>query len=151
VGSELERPCQELGLPKAEGPVRVLVLNEADHHVFRAQAAVPVQVGDEQSVTDDSFSRGLLDFPQYTRPAEIAFRSGEQERPDLKVPDVLLSGNHAEIRRWRKREALARTLARRPDLLASAALDDEERRILGELQDGRIAGLQEGKVKSGKP
>ena len=51
----------------------------------------------------------------------------------LKVPDVLLSGNHAEIRRWRKREAVARTLARRPDLLAGAALDDEEQEILREL------------------
>ena len=62
---------------------------------------VPGVVGDEQSVAEDSFSRGLLDFPHYTRPADW---NGE------KVPDVLLSGNHAEIRRWRKREALARTL-----------------------------------------
>ena len=51
----------------------------------------------------------------------------------MKVPDVLLSGNHAEIRRWRKREALARTLARRPDLLDGATLDDEEQEILREL------------------
>jgi tRNA (guanine37-N1)-methyltransferase len=51
----------------------------------------------------------------------------------LKVPDVLLSGNHAEIRRWRKREAVARTLARRPDLLSAATLDDEEQQILREL------------------
>jgi tRNA (guanine37-N1)-methyltransferase len=53
------------------------------------------------------------------------------------VPDVLLSGNHAEIRRWRKREALTRTLERRPDLLAAADLDDEEKEILKELNDGR--------------
>jgi tRNA (guanine37-N1)-methyltransferase len=85
---------------------------------------VPGVVGDEQSVAADSFSRGLLDFPQYTRPAEVG---------GARVPDVLLSGNHAEIRRWRKREALARTIARRPDLLAGAALDDEERQILREL------------------
>jgi tRNA (guanine37-N1)-methyltransferase len=85
---------------------------------------IPGVVGDEQSVAEDSFTRGLLDFPQYTRPAEIR---GE------KVPDVLLSGNHAEIRRWRKREAVARTLARRPDLLAAASLDDEEQEILREL------------------
>ena len=66
---------------------------------------VPGVVGDEQSVAEDSFSRGLLDFPQYTRPAEIG---GARPRTSgLKVPDVLLSGNHAEIRRWRKREALA--------------------------------------------
>ena len=85
---------------------------------------VPGVVGDDQSVVDDSFSRGLLDFPHYTRPAEVE---------SLRVPDVLLSGNHAEIRRWRKRESLSRTLERRPDLLADAALDDEEREILREL------------------
>src|SRR5262245_47593361 len=78
---------------------------------------VPGVVGDDESVAADSFSRGLLDFPQFTRPAEIG---------DLKVPDVLLSGNHAAIRRWRKREALTRTLARRPDLLDGAVLDEEE-------------------------
>jgi tRNA (guanine37-N1)-methyltransferase len=100
---------------------------------------VPGVVGDEQSVAQDSFSRGLLDFPQYTRPAELtgdlvrrpgsvdAAREGNLE---LKVPDVLLSGNHAEIRRWRKREAVTRTLDRRPDLLVGAELDEEEREIL---------------------
>jgi len=89
---------------------------------------VPGVVGDGQSVVEDSFSRGLLDFPQFTRPPEIgAFR----------VPDVLLSGNHAEIRRWRKREALSRTLERRPDLLDEAALDDEEREMLRELKGAR--------------
>jgi tRNA (guanine37-N1)-methyltransferase len=89
---------------------------------------VPGVVGDEQSVAEDSFSRGLLDFPQYTRPAEVG---------DLRVPDVLLSGNHAEIRKWRKREALTRTLERRPDLLAEAVLDEEELEILKELRHGR--------------
>jgi tRNA (guanine37-N1)-methyltransferase len=89
---------------------------------------IPGVVGDEQSVADDSFSRGLLDFPQYTRPAEVS---------DLRVPDVLLSGNHAEIRRWRKKEALSRTLERRPDLLAAASLDDEEKAILKELRHER--------------
>jgi tRNA (guanine37-N1)-methyltransferase len=93
---------------------------------------VPGVVGDEQSVMADSFSRGLLDFPQYTRPAEVSTPSRV-----LKVPDVLLSGNHGEIRRWRKREALSRTLDRRPDLLADAALDDEERAILKELRHER--------------
>ena len=92
---------------------------------------LPGVVGDEQSVAHDSFSRGLLDFPQYTRPAAIT--GWEARAGDLKVPDVLMSGNHAEIRRWRKREALARTLARRPDLLNGAVLDDEEREILRDL------------------
>jgi tRNA (guanine37-N1)-methyltransferase len=86
---------------------------------------VPGVVGDEQSVVHDSFTRGLLDFPQYTRPPEIAA---------LRVPDVLLSGNHAEIRRWRKRQAVTRTWTRRPDLLAAATLDEEEQEILRELE-----------------
>jgi tRNA (guanine37-N1)-methyltransferase len=94
---------------------------------------VPGVVGDEQSVAQDSFSRGLLNHPQYTRPATIrsASRSGER---DLAVPEVLMSGNHAEIRRWRKREALSRTLERRPDLLDAASLDDEEEQMLRELK-----------------
>jgi tRNA (guanine37-N1)-methyltransferase len=93
---------------------------------------VPGVVGDEQSVADDSFSRGLLDFPQFTRPAEI--RSDAAGESVLSVPDVLVSGNHAEIRRWRKREALKRTLERRPELLESATLDEEERELLQELR-----------------
>jgi len=85
---------------------------------------LPGAVGDEQSVECDSFTRGLLDYPHYTRPAE--FRG-------FTVPDVLLSGHHEQVRRWRKRQAVARTLARRPDLLAAAELDDEERAIVREL------------------
>src|SRR5882672_5786769 len=85
---------------------------------------VPGVVGDEQSVAEDSFSRGLLDYPHYTRPAEFA---------GMKVPDVLLSGHHADVRRWRKKTALARTLDRRPELLESAVLDDEDRRLLEEI------------------
>jgi tRNA (guanine37-N1)-methyltransferase len=85
---------------------------------------LPGAVGDEQSVEADSFSRGLLDYPHYTRPAEFE---------GLKVPEVLLSGHHEMIRRWRSREALRRTVERRPDLLSSAELDNEEREILREL------------------
>lgn len=103
--------------------------------VFDAVARlVPGVVGDEQSVAQESFSRGLLDFPQFTRPPEVTLAGAERT---LRVPDVLLSGNHAEIRRWRKREALARTLDRRPDLLATAVLDEEEKELLKELQHGR--------------
>ena len=89
---------------------------------------IPGVVGDEDSVAGDSFSRGLLDYPHYTRPAE--FRS-------WKVPDVLVSGHHAEIRRWRKRQALELTLTRRPDLLADADLDVEEQDILRELMEAK--------------
>jgi tRNA (guanine37-N1)-methyltransferase len=69
---------------------------------------MPGVLGHEQSAVDDSFSRGLLEAPQYTRPAE--FRS-------WKIPDILLSGNHAEIERWRKEQAIKRTRENRPDLL----------------------------------
>ncbi len=69
---------------------------------------LPGVLGDEDSAQDDSFSQGLLEYPQYTRPAE--FRG-------MKVPEVLLSGNHAEIARWRAEQARLRTQERRPDLL----------------------------------
>jgi tRNA (guanine37-N1)-methyltransferase len=84
---------------------------------------VPGVVGDTQSVAMDSYTRGLLDYPHYTRPAE--FRGH-------RVPDVLVSGHHAEIRAWRRRAALSRTAERRPELLASTELDDEERAFLAE-------------------
>jgi tRNA (guanine37-N1)-methyltransferase len=85
-------------------------------------------VGDAQSVAEDSFGRGLLDYPHYTRPAEFAGR---------KVPDVLLSGHHADVRRWRRRTALERTLERRPDLIEQASLDDEDRKLLEEIMKER--------------
>ena len=86
---------------------------------------VPGVVGDAASVVTESFSGGLLDCPQYTRPA--VFR----ERP---VPEVLLSGHHAAIEQWRRRERLRRTLTRRPDLLEHAALDADDRRELARLR-----------------
>src|SRR5712691_12838286 len=89
---------------------------------------IPGVVGDEQSVAEDSFARGLLDFPHYTRPAEFA---------GMKVPDVLLSGHHADVRRWRRKTALARTLDRRPELLERAALDAEDRTLLAEIMRER--------------
>jgi tRNA (guanine37-N1)-methyltransferase len=85
---------------------------------------VPGVVGDEQSVARDTFATGLLDFPQYTRPAEFN---------GMGVPPVLLSGHHAEIERWRRREVLRRTLERRPDLLTDATLSSEDRALLHEL------------------
>jgi tRNA (guanine37-N1)-methyltransferase len=88
---------------------------------------VPGVVGDDESVTRDTFSGGLLDYPQYTRPA--VFQGHE-------VPAVLTSGHHAAVARWRRRQALARTLARRPELLEGAALDDKDRAVLDELRRG---------------
>ena len=89
---------------------------------------VPGVVGDEQSVARDTFATGLLDFPQYTRPAEFE---------GLSVPPVLLSGHHAEIERWRRREALRRTLERRPELVDTATLGPDDRRLLNELLERR--------------
>lgn len=90
---------------------------------------VPGVVGNEQSPEDDSFTRHhgrlLLEYPQYTRPAQ--FR-------DWDVPDVLRSGDHPRIARWRRAQALRRTLDRRPDLLAPADLSDEERALLEEFE-----------------
>ena len=83
-------------------------------------------VGSIESTQDDSFTTGLLQHPQYTRPAEYR---------GLAVPAVLLSGNHAEVDRWRRRESLRRTLERRPDLLASAELSEEDRRVLERLRE----------------
>ena len=79
---------------------------------------IPGVLGGDGSLAEESFEGGLLEYPQYTRPAE--FR-------DWSVPDVLLSGHHAEIARWRREQRLERTLERRPDLLADAELTPEER------------------------
>jgi len=86
---------------------------------------VPGVVGDTRSVEEDSFSRGLLDYPHYTRPSEFS---------GAKVPEVLLSGHHEQVRRWRKKTAIQRTLERRPELLDTAAMDDEERALLDEIR-----------------
>lgn len=87
---------------------------------------VPGVLGDASSVEDESFSSGLLEYPQYTRPAE--FRG-------YKVPEVLLSGNHEQIRIWRRRQALKRTLRRRPDLLETAPLTEQDRHLLKQIGD----------------
>jgi tRNA (guanine37-N1)-methyltransferase len=89
---------------------------------------IPGVVGDESNVAADSFASGLLDFPQYTRPAEFE---------GLGVPPVLLSVHHAEIRRWRRREALRRTLEQRPELLEHAELSSEDREIVEEIRKVR--------------
>ncbi|MFW6306319.1 MAG: tRNA (guanosine(37)-N1)-methyltransferase TrmD [Bacillota bacterium] len=86
---------------------------------------LPGVLGDEQSKVEDSFYNGLLDYPQYTRPAEYR---------GLKVPEVLLSGNHALIDRWRRKKALKRTFSRRPDLLEGRDLTNEEIILLEEIK-----------------
>ena len=84
---------------------------------------LPGALGSETSAVHDSFSDGVLDCPHYTRPAEFE---------GLNVPDVLLSGHHGEVARWRRKAALLKTLKMRPDLLETVALTDEESRWLSE-------------------
>ncbi|MCK4362513.1 MAG: tRNA (guanosine(37)-N1)-methyltransferase TrmD [Dehalococcoidia bacterium] len=86
---------------------------------------LPGALGSGESVGEDSHSSGLLEYPQYTRPQ--SFRGWE-------VPEVLLSGNHAAIARWRREQSLRRTIRRRPDLLERAALSDEERRLVAQME-----------------
>ena len=93
---------------------------------------LPGVLGDAGATIDDSFANGLLEYPHYTRPAD--FRG-------IAVPDVLLSGHHAEIARWRRREALRRTWERRPDMLARMELSAEESDFLDGLEaDGDPGG-----------
>jgi tRNA (guanine37-N1)-methyltransferase len=82
---------------------------------------IPGALGCEQSAEFESFSNGLLDYPQYTRPADYRGK---------KVPEVLIGGNHAEIERWRRRKAIEKTLRRRPELLRDRILSDSEQREL---------------------
>ena len=84
---------------------------------------LPDAVGDRESVEQESFIDGLLDYPQYTKPEVVAGQA---------VPEVLLSGDHERIARWRKQQALGRTLERRPDVLAQRELSDEEQNLLDE-------------------
>ncbi|GGE30469.1 tRNA (guanine-N(1)-)-methyltransferase [Streptococcus himalayensis] len=86
---------------------------------------IPEVIGKEASHTDDSFSSGLLEYPQYTRPYD--FRG-------MLVPDVLMSGHHENIRKWRLYESLKKTYERRPDLLEQYELSDEEGKMLEEIR-----------------
>jgi tRNA (guanine37-N1)-methyltransferase len=91
---------------------------------------LPGVLNDERSSADESFADGLLEGPQYTRPECYA---------DAAVPPVLLSGDHAAIARWRRKQALARTWQRRPDLLAGLTLNEEDARLLAECKSERHA------------
>lgn len=87
---------------------------------------LPGVVGDEASLKEESFSWGILDYPHYTRPPEWR---------GLRVPEVLLSGNHREIERFRRKEALRRTLKRRPDLLEKVPLSEEDRKLISDIKE----------------
>jgi len=106
----------------AGGETAALVLVES------VARLIPGVVGAAESVEQDSFYSGILDYPHYTRPP--VFRG-------MGVPPVLLSGNHADIRRWRRKEALRLTLERRPELLEKAALSQEDEELLDEVRRER--------------
>ncbi len=101
---------------------------------------VPGALGHADSAAEDSHAGGLLDCPHYTRPETV---------DGLRVPPVLLGGDHEAIRRWRLKEALGRTMLRRPDLLAAAALDGEQRELLGEIIAERGVACGNGRVHRG--
>ncbi len=101
----------------AGGEMPALVVIEA------VSRLIPGVMGNAESLGEESFAEGLLEYPQYTRPAE--FRG-------LKVPDVLVSGHHANVIAWRRQQAVRRTYERRPDLLAAAPLNDAERDAVGD-------------------
>lgn len=119
---------------------------------------VPGVLGDAESYRNDSFYNGLLDHPHYTRPA--SWRGGaewgeekhcEEKMERMGVPQVLLSGNHGAIAGWRRRQAMLRTWVRRPDLLESAQLTKEERRLLMALkQDVEQWDVREEKFPDGR-
>jgi len=102
------------------GELPALVLIEAITRLL------PGALGDPDGAVDDSFAKGLLEYPHYTRPAE--FRG-------WCAPEILMSGNHKEITLWRKRQALLRTLQKRPDLLESAQLDAMDKKLLLEMAE----------------
>ncbi|MEK7333640.1 MAG: tRNA (guanosine(37)-N1)-methyltransferase TrmD, partial [Nitrospirota bacterium] len=87
---------------------------------------IPGVLGDERSKEEESFTWGILDYPQYTRPPE--FRG-------LRVPEVLLSGNHKDISIWRRKEALRRTMLKRPDLIGRALLTDKDHKLVSEIKE----------------
>ncbi|MBS4025192.1 MAG: tRNA (guanosine(37)-N1)-methyltransferase TrmD [Clostridia bacterium] len=86
---------------------------------------IPGVLGQDKSVEEESFAQGLLEYPHYTRPAD--FRG-------LMVPEILLSGNHESIRKWRKKESIRNTWSKRPELLEKAALDVEGKEMLNDLR-----------------
>lgn len=99
-------------------PAALVVLDSVARHL-------PGALGEKDSADTDSFATGILDAPYFTRPKEIGKR---------KVPEILLSGHHKAIERWRRKEALKRTLLKRPDLLSKTPLSEEDMLILGEIK-----------------
>ena len=104
------------------GEVAALAILEATARLL------PGVLGNAASAADESHAEGLLEYPQYTRPEEFRGQT---------VPEILRSGNHAAVARWRRKESLRRTLERRPDLLEAADLSEEDRELLAEIDTER--------------
>jgi tRNA (guanine37-N1)-methyltransferase len=102
------------------GEIPALVLIDA------ITRCIPGVLGNDQSSLDESFSTGLLEYPQYTRPDEF---------DGMEVPSVLLSGNHEEIRKWRRKEALKKTIFKRPDLMNRFTPTEEDRKFMREVME----------------
>ncbi len=117
VGMEVDEELSVGDYVLSGGELPALVVMDA------VTRLLPGALGDADSAQEDSFMDGLLDYPHYTRPEEI---------DGLRVPDELLGGNHALIRRWRNKQALGRTWQRRPDLLEAVQLDKEQQDLLNE-------------------
>ena len=103
------------------GEIPALVLMDA------VSRLIPGVLGNYESAQDDSFTEGILDCPHYTRPAEYQ---------DMRVPEVLLSGDHERIRKWQRQQAIMRTFHRRPELLENVPLSDEDLEFLNTLEEG---------------
>jgi tRNA (guanine37-N1)-methyltransferase len=101
-------------------PAAIVVVDAVARHQ-------PGVLGSDASLEEESHAQGLLEYPQYTRPPEYR---------GMAVPDILLSGHHGEIAKWRRHQSIIRTARRRPDLLASAQLTEEERRIADQATRG---------------
>ncbi len=106
--------------------IKTLVTDEISTMIDAAVRLIPEVIGKESSHQDDSFSSGLLEYPQYTRPYDYR---------GMVVPDILMSGHHEKIRQWRLYESLKKTYERRPDLLEHYQLTAEEEKILAEIKE----------------
>jgi tRNA (guanine37-N1)-methyltransferase len=130
------------GLVTREYSVGDVILNGGEGAALLIVEAVarllPGVIGDPASVGADSFETGILDHPHFTRPSEYR---------GMEVPSTLMSGDHGAIEQWRRREALRLTLERRPDLLRSAPLSDEDREYLQQLERERPGGSTPGPMK----